>query len=195
MDNADDCNCYETTIVSTITGTRHNGKSQSVQPTQTFTTSQYNIVTVVVQVGLYPSGISIIPISSLTSTNTSLSTSLPLPSPTDLITQPSTTQNVQLIATSSTYESQSTSLDAAIASSPSKPALPIVGAVIGGLVGLVILVGLISVWTSWARHKRDRDALDMMAPSTLPDAYVRATKEHRRVSTVWFDSREKADGL
>lgn len=194
MDDTDDCNCLETTIISTITTNHHGGKTQSVKPTQTITSSQSNVVTVVVQLGVFPSGITIIPTSS-NSTNTTSSTSfIPLPTPTDSITTPISTQNVRLIATSSSMGSQPSSLDSWENSLNAQRIAPIAGAVIGGIFVLSLLIGLLITWIKRARRRRDKDTLDMMAPSNLPDAYVRATQEHRRLSTAWYDTSEKGNG-
>ncbi|KAH9818888.1 hypothetical protein DFH28DRAFT_1123244 [Melampsora americana] len=170
MEDTDDCNCLETTIISTITTNHHSGKTQSVKATQTITSSQANVVTVVVQLGVFPSGI-------------------------NLITTPLSTQNVRLIATSSSFESQPSSFDSMEnALYDTQRIAPIAGAVIGGVFLISLLVGLLITWIRRSRRRRDQDTLDMMAPSNLPDAYVRATQEHRRVSTAWYDPSEKGNG-
>ncbi|EGG05345.1 uncharacterized protein MELLADRAFT_78095, partial [Melampsora larici-populina 98AG31] len=161
MEDTDDCNCLETTIISTITTNHHGGKTQSVKPTQTITSSQSNLVTVVVQLGVFPSGISIIPTSSNSTNNTSSTSFIALPTPTDSIITPISTQNVRLIATSSSsLGSQPTSLDSMDNALYAQRVAPIAGAVIGGIFLLSVLVGLLVTWIKRSKRRREADTLD-----------------------------------
>lgn len=199
MDGDDDCDCIATTIVSTITGARHGSKTLSLRPTQTQSATPANLVTVVVQVDVFPTGISLVSPSSMNSSSFSTITISRYSNPSstsNLTQQPFSTQNVRLISPSGSPDAPSTGINPANRASSSNHAIPITGAIIGGLAGLALLVAFLTLWAASSKRKRNKDTLDSSSPSLLfptltteqthtwPSA---ANQTKKLISMMWYN--------
>ncbi|KAH9450680.1 hypothetical protein MJO28_009873 [Puccinia striiformis f. sp. tritici] len=76
-------------------------------------------------------------------------------------------------------------------SSDSNHMAPIIGGVVGGVLVLALVAFTIFLTTTLRRRRRERETLDMMAPSQLQDPFFHVMRTDPRQSFTWVGPIEK----
>ncbi|MBW0464054.1 hypothetical protein O181_003769 [Austropuccinia psidii MF-1] len=145
-----------------------------------------SLVTVVFQVVTPTTTASLQDVSSTISVAGQLSTSAPITA---------TTWPTTITPTPTPGKSEIVTTEALKQPSELNRISPILGGLLGGLISLSLIAFIVFIFFRRRRHREERQLLDMMAPSDLPDCMLHAARTDPRQSFCWVGPLEKPSGM